>query len=42
MKPLRPGLIPGQGAEADGIWMRRGMVTGTRTISLNFKPVGSV
>jgi hypothetical protein len=42
MIPLRLGFCPGQGDGADGIWMRRGMVTGTRAIFINFKPVAAV
>jgi hypothetical protein len=34
MKPLRLGFYLDQGEGADGIWMRRGMIPGTRAIFL--------
>jgi hypothetical protein len=42
MIPLRLGFCPGQGDGADGIRMRRGMVSGTQAIFLNFNPVAAV
>ena len=42
MIPLRRGFYPDQGDGADGIWRRRGMVSVTPAISLNFKPVAVV
>ena len=42
MIPLRLGFCLGQGEGADGSCKRQGMVTGPRTIFLNFKPVAAV